>query len=143
MKLTGEQVLLPFKVDWKSNAVGDLSSKTVKNGGVFGYSFVPSDLEIPAVESGGIFDVEVSAGFVVGDTNLDQAVDLSDLNNVRNNFGGTGLGDTDFNGTVDLADLNNVRNNFGVNSTVVVAEPSTALLLSIAVAVLIPRRRSL
>lgn len=48
-----------------------------------------------------------------GDTNGDGIVDLVDLNNVRNNFGGEGLGDTDGNGVVDLEDLNAVRNNFG------------------------------
>jgi cytochrome c len=48
-----------------------------------------------------------------GDTNGDNIVDLEDLNNVRNNFGGTGLGDTNGDGDVDLDDLNAVRNNFG------------------------------
>lgn len=51
-----------------------------------------------------------------GDTNGDGAVNLVDLNNVRNNFGATGvgvLGDTNGDQTVDLVDLNAVRNNFG------------------------------
>ncbi len=50
-----------------------------------------------------------------GDTNFDGAVDLTDLNNVRGNFGATGnvLGDTNGDGVVDLADLNAVRNHFG------------------------------
>jgi hypothetical protein len=48
-----------------------------------------------------------------GDTNHDGIVDIDDLNNVRNNFGGKGLGDTDGNGDVDIDDLNNVRNHFG------------------------------
>lgn len=51
-----------------------------------------------------------------GDTNGDQAVNLTDLNNVRNHFGETGpapLGDTDGDGMVTLDDLNRVRNNFG------------------------------
>lgn len=51
----------------------------------------------------------------VGDTNDDGIVDITDLNNVRNNFGGTGLGDTDWDNDVDIVDLNNVRNNFGTN----------------------------
>jgi CubicO group peptidase (beta-lactamase class C family) len=54
-----------------------------------------------------------------GDTNDDGVVDLTDLNNVRNNFGATGegvLGDTNGDGIVDLTDLNNVRNNFGATA---------------------------
>ncbi len=51
--------------------------------------------------------------FSPGDTNYDDLVDLTDLNNVRNNFGFTGLGDTDQDGAVDLEDLNLIRNNFG------------------------------
>jgi len=52
---------------------------------------------------------------LTGDTNADGVVDLVDLNNVRNNFGGAGLGDTDGDGDVDLEDLNAVRNNFGAS----------------------------
>jgi ELWxxDGT repeat protein len=52
-----------------------------------------------------------------GDTNFDGNVDLEDLNNVRNHFGGTGLGDADGDGDVDLDDLNAVRNHFGESST--------------------------
>ncbi len=51
-----------------------------------------------------------------GDTNGDGNVDLIDLNNVRNHFGGAGLGDTNNDGIVDLVDLNAVRNNFGASS---------------------------
>jgi hypothetical protein len=53
---------------------------------------------------------------IQGDTNNDCRVDLQDLNNVRNNFGKTGvnvLGDTNADRVVDLNDLNSVRNNFG------------------------------
>lgn len=92
----------------------------------------------------------------LGDTNGDSVVDIVDLNNVRNNFGGAGLGDTDGNGNVDITDLNNVRNNFGAtgggggpggtfNGVVVyqalpvgianaVPEPASALLLIIGIA---------
>jgi hypothetical protein len=65
-----------------------------------------------------------------GDTNGDGLVDLEDLNNVRNHFGGTGLGDTNADGVVDLADLNAVRNNFGASAGAV-PEPSAALLFSL------------
>ncbi len=57
-------------------------------------------------------------------------IGIFDLNNVRNNFGGSGLGDmAPFDGLIDIYDLNFVRNHFGrqwdVNS---VPEPSSALL---------------
>jgi hypothetical protein len=51
-----------------------------------------------------------------GDADGDGAVDLEDLNLVRNNFGATGEnvpGDANFDGVVDLEDLNAVRNHFG------------------------------
>ncbi|MDZ4780434.1 MAG: hypothetical protein SGJ19_09305 [Planctomycetia bacterium] len=51
---------------------------------------------------------------VAGDTNGDERVDVSDLNNVRNFFGSSVIaGDANGDGTVDLEDLNAVRNNFG------------------------------
>jgi hypothetical protein len=63
---------------------------------------------------GGILNVSLIGGApVLGDTDADNDVDLTDLNNVRNQFGGTGLGDTDGDNDVDLTDLNNVRNQFG------------------------------
>ncbi len=60
-----------------------------------------------------------------GDTNGDGRVDLVDLNNVRNNFGGIGLGDANSDGAVDLQDLNAVRNNFGAVGPRPVPEPAT------------------
>jgi hypothetical protein len=51
-----------------------------------------------------------------GDTNYDGVVDLTDLNNVLNNFrraGDTFPGDTTGDGVVSLDDLNAVRNHFG------------------------------
>ncbi|MDZ4781007.1 MAG: hypothetical protein SGJ19_12200 [Planctomycetia bacterium] len=38
---------------------------------------------------------------------------MNDLNNVRNNFDGTGTGDANGDGIVNIDDLNLVRNNFG------------------------------
>lgn len=72
---------------------------------------------------------------LTGDTNGDLAVDLQDLNNVRNNFGGAGLGDTNSDGIVDLVDLNNVRNSFGASVGQAVPEPSTwtcAIVIAVA-----------
>lgn len=50
---------------------------------------------------------------IPGDTNGDDAVNVNDLNNVRNNFDGTGTGDANGDGIVNIDDLNLVRNNFG------------------------------
>jgi hypothetical protein len=80
---------------------------------------------------------------VIGDTDDDGDVDLDDLNNVRNNFGGAGIGDTDDDNDVDLDDLNNVRNNFGASGSAV-PEPGTLALGTILLvgAGLFLRRRS-
>ncbi len=67
---------------------------------------------------------------VPGDTDGDGAVTLTDLNHVRNNFGGTGLGDTNRDGRVDLEDLNAVRNNFGSGGeAAAVPEPGSLQML--------------
>jgi hypothetical protein len=89
----------------------------------------------------GVEAIALAAGIielpgVPGDTDGDGAVDLEDLNNVRNHFGESGdpvFGDAfPFDGTVDLGDLNNVRNNFGAGSVAqAVPEPSTAALSAI------------
>jgi len=54
-----------------------------------------------------------------GDVNFDGSVDVSDLNLVRNNFGGDAtilLGDSNGDGSIGIADLNAVRNNFGASA---------------------------
>jgi hypothetical protein len=83
-----------------------------------------------------------------GDTNNDGVVDLTDLNNVLNNFGSTGAGnpgDDDSSGVVDLTDLNNVLNNFGsthaAGSLGVVPEPAGLMFLALGVPTLLARRR--
>lgn len=66
-----------------------------------------------------------------GDTDNNGKVDLRDLNNVRNDFGKTGIlaGDANpFDGRVDIDDLNLVRNAFGATSANFVPEPSGAML---------------
>ncbi len=70
--------------------------------------------------------VQGNAG-VPGDTDDDGDVDLTDLNNVRNNFGSAAapIGDTDDDGDVDLDDLNAVRNNFGFVSPSPTADTSS------------------
>jgi len=87
---------------------------------------------------------EISQG-PLGDTNDDGKVDIVDLNNVRNNFGGQGLGDTNDDSVVDITDLNNVRNNFGAGgSPASVPEPSAWALLGVGLTALgmVRRRRS-
>jgi hypothetical protein len=79
---------------------------------------------------------------LTGDTDGDGDVDLTDLNNVRNNFGGAGLGDTDSDGDVDLSDLNNVRNNFGAVGANAVPEPASWTMLAIASAAMFARRNA-
>jgi hypothetical protein len=74
---------------------------------------------------------------VLGDTNGDFTVDLTDINNLRNNFGATGvgvLGDTfPYDGVVGLDDLNRVRNNFGYTAPFLsVPEPTALAILAVS-----------
>jgi hypothetical protein len=81
---------------------------------------------------GGGLQLVGGAPNVPGDTNADGVVDLTDLNNVRNNFGGSGLGDTNGDGSIDLEDLNAVRNNFGATaSPSAVPEPASFALAAL------------
>jgi len=79
----------------------------------------------------------------LGDTNGDGEVNIVDLNNVRNNFSGTGLGDTDGDNDVDITDLNNVRNNFGAGQAGAnaVPEPSSMVLVGLGLVGLLAARR--
>lgn len=84
---------------------------------------------------------------LIGDTNHDGVVDLTDLNNILNNFGASGLnnpGDSNNDQVVDLTDLNNVLNHFGSSlapsGLSIVPEPAS-LSLFCAAAFLVTRRR--
>jgi hypothetical protein len=90
----------------------------------------------------------VAASHFAGDTNNDGVVDLTDLNNVLNNFGTSASGnpgDDNGDGVVDLTDLNNVLNNFGsthaASSLSVVPEPASVSVLAIGATALLGRRR--
>jgi len=82
---------------------------------------------------------------LVGDTDGNGRIDVTDLNHVRNNFGQQAeqvLGDTfPFDGRVDIKDLNAVRNTFGTSRPQVVPEPSGLCLALSGVAVLVRRIR--
>jgi len=60
--------------------------------------------------------------------------DIADLNNVRNNFGGSGFGDYNLDGIVDIDDLNLVRNNFNPGANLPVPEPHSMVLLAVSAA---------
>jgi len=61
----------------------------------------------------GSVKVVAQPAYLVGDTDGDFDVDLTDYGNVVNHLGGTGLGDTTGDGGVDLTDYANVVNNLG------------------------------
>lgn len=90
--------------------------------------FIDDPLGVPTYTIATILaiTIDIEDG-VRGDTNADGAVDIADLNNVRNNFSGEGLGDANGDSRVDIEDLNLVRNNFG-NALASVPEPSSWLL---------------
>ena len=87
---------------------------------------------------------------LLGDTNADGTVDLSDLSTVLNNFGATTSawtsGNFDNAATIDLTDLSDVLNNFGASnpnaSALPIATPEPAsLTLLVPVALLLRTRR--
>ncbi len=100
--------------------IGDILSIGGEQDLVFQFVTVEGDILEGTVEYGSLGQL--------GDTDDDGDVDLSDLNNVRNHFGATGLGDTDGDNDVDLTDLNNVRNNFGASGAQAVPEPGSLAL---------------
>ena len=76
---------------------------------------------LPSGGGSGADDFTLSYTHLYGDADQTNAVDIGDLNAVRNNFGSTNAtwaeGSFDGQGTVDIDELNYVRNNFGVSVT--------------------------
>ena len=107
----------------------------------FGASATPVDGGSVGATDGSIH-ASLRVVAVAGDTDGDGAIGITDLNNVRNNFGSFGLGDTDGDGLVQISDLNNVRNNFGATAVMpaaaarlsAVPEPGTLLSAGVGIA---------
>jgi hypothetical protein len=89
---------------------------------------------------------------LIGDTNLDGTVNLTDLLALLNSYGQTGAvwsqGDFNYDGTVNLTDLLGLLNNYGMSasssvfgSTQVVPEPLAAGLLALFGVGFVARRR--
>lgn len=73
-------------------------------------------------------DVTFDFFVLIGDTNHDRTVDVTDLGNMASNYGAsTGAtwtsGDTNYDGQVDVSDLGNLASNYGVT----LAQAATAL----------------
>jgi hypothetical protein len=84
---------------------------------------------------------------LIGDTNLDGTVNLTDLLNLLNSYGQAGRdwaqGDQNYDGSVNLTDLLDLLNNYGQTAaaTVAVPEPATASLLAVGAVGMLARRR--
>ncbi|MDZ4780428.1 MAG: beta-propeller domain-containing protein [Planctomycetia bacterium] len=73
-------------------------------------------------QAGGAFATTI--GILPGDADRSGAIEVADLNTVRNGFGAIGvglLGDVNADDRIDLNDLNLVRNNFGQSLTIAAA----------------------
>jgi hypothetical protein len=100
------------------------------------------------------------AAELLGDSNVDGKVDLTDLSVVLNHFGSTTSawtsGNFDGAATIDLTDLSDVLNNFGVtnpnasdaalvsngaSTAVATPEPTSLAILGLGAAGLLSRRR--
>ena len=117
----GSNVLIGLATTARNNA--KLSAATFSNVAVTGTVnptptlsarlVSPKNVAVTSTTNNGASLSWNKSGFL-GDTNVDNVIDIIDFNNVMNTFGGTGAGDTNGDGAVDIVDFNNVMNNFGV-----------------------------
>lgn len=135
------------------NGPGIDSSSAAASSGKFAVGYVD------AGDSEGVAGEIQTAYTLVGDTNLDGTVNLTDLLGLLNSYGLTGQdwahGDFNYDGTVNLTDLLALLNNYGLSggnvatsipdsasiSTGAVPEPASASLLMLGAGALLARRR--
>jgi hypothetical protein len=115
------------------------SGLSIEDGQLTGRLEDASTIDVPVLGNVVLFN----SPYLSGDTNNDGVVDLTDLNDVRNNFGVSlgARGHTNADGIVDLADLNEIRNHFGETSMRPVPEPSTFFLAAAGLLALARCRR--
>jgi hypothetical protein len=131
------------------NGAGIDSSSAAASGGKFAIGYRD------ASDSGGVSGEIQTAYTLVGDTNLDGTVNLTDLLNLLNSYGQTGQdwtqGDFNYDGSVNLTDLLSLLNNYGedggniatnfASGTQVVPEPAMVSLVMLGAGSLLARRR--
>lgn len=124
-----------------------LTDGAAGNGGIIS-SDLPSGYAVGYVDNGSSLLIERT---LIGDTNLDGTVNLTDLLALLNNFDQTGAtwsqGDFNYDGTVNLTDLLGLLNNYGQTASSsafasphAVPEPALTGLALVAVGLLARRR---
>lgn len=135
-----ESAIISGYNDGAWNGPGIISSTAASSAGKLAVGYVDGSVDtgtsVPAKQV-------LIATTLVGDTNLDGTVNLTDLLSLLNNYGESGKdwsqGDFNYDGTVNLTDLLALLNNYGqsttiastsLNSTRVVPEPGMLGLLA-------------
>jgi lysophospholipase L1-like esterase len=128
-----------------------MSSSAAASGGKFALGYADGNVDLQSTAVPGQLLVEYA---LVGDTNLDGTVNLTDLLTLLNNYGQTSRdwaqGDFNYDGTVNLTDLLSLLNNYGQSATLassslftsqVVPEPATCTLFALGLTTFLPRPR--
>jgi fibronectin-binding autotransporter adhesin len=129
------------------NGTGILSSTAAANS-AYAVGYADGSVDVGTQAAPGQVLLEFT---LIGDTNLDKTVNLTDLLNLLNSYGQTAKdwseGDFNYDGTVNLTDLLALLNNYGqsatlasFNSSQVVPEPASMSLISLVVCSLLMRR---